>query len=154
MFNRYKRTFFDGKCNGRGRAQVMCMLQGWTRSAYRDTRTTTRVKNIFQSRTIVCYTRARVKREEKGILQHQTTSLYIQLHLLPSNHPSCFDVSSKSSFVILPTISQCLLKTLTPQHPTSQHFFLHPHLILIILYNSHTITDSLRSSRTFVPAVL
>jgi hypothetical protein len=33
---------------------------------------------FFQSRTIVCYTRERVKREEKEILQRQTASLYIQ----------------------------------------------------------------------------
>jgi hypothetical protein len=33
---------------------------------------------FFQSRTIACYTRERVKREEKEILQRQTASLYIQ----------------------------------------------------------------------------
>jgi len=35
-------------------------------------------QNIFQSRTIACYTRERVKREEKKILQHSQHSLYIQ----------------------------------------------------------------------------
>ena len=33
---------------------------------------------LFQSRNLLGYTRERVKREEKEILQHQTTSLYIQ----------------------------------------------------------------------------
>jgi len=30
-------------------------------------------QDIFQSRLLLCYTRERVKREEKEILQHQTT---------------------------------------------------------------------------------
>jgi hypothetical protein len=40
------------KCNGRGGAQVMWMLQGQTRSEYRETKTKTRTKtkveNVFK----------------------------------------------------------------------------------------------------------
>jgi len=61
-------------CNGRGRAQVIWMLQDWTRSAYRETK----IGICFKVVLLLCYTRERVKREEKEILQHQTTSLYIQ----------------------------------------------------------------------------
>jgi len=35
-------------------------------------------QNIFQSRTIACYTRERVKREEKETIHHQLSSLYIR----------------------------------------------------------------------------
>jgi hypothetical protein len=37
-------------------------------------------------------------------------------------------------------------------HPTSQHFFLRPHLILIIIHYFHTNIGSLHLSRTFFPA--
>ena len=107
--------------------------------------------NIFQSRTIVCYTRERVKRKEKENPPAPTTSLYIALRQLPSNHPSCFDVVSKFSFMILHSLRYVLMNTTMPQHLTSQHFLPHPHLILISPHYSHTITSSLSPSRTFVP---
>jgi rRNA maturation protein Rpf1 len=35
-------------------------------------------EEIFRSRTVECYTRERIKNEEKEILQRHTTSLYIK----------------------------------------------------------------------------
>jgi len=47
-------------------------------------------------------------------------SLYT-LHLLPSNHSSCSDVSSESPTTILHTTSTTVISTTMPHHPTSQH---------------------------------
>jgi hypothetical protein len=94
------------------------------------------------------------KETRKGNPPTPTSSFYIQFRLSHSNHSLCSDVPSESSSMILHTISQRHIGILTPQHPTSQHFFLHPHLIHIILHYFHTITRFLRSSRTFVPALL
>ena len=48
-------------------------------------------QNIFQDRTIACYTRERVKREEKEILQHQNTLFIYNLSttLEPSSMFRC-----------------------------------------------------------------
>jgi len=127
------------------------MLLGCTGSVYRGTKSNDMSQECFQSRTIVCYTRERVKREEKEILQHQTTSLCIQFRLLPSNHSPCSDVPFKSSFVFLHNISQLHYQNThattsdvaTLVSPSSSYPY--------HLHYSYTISGSLRSSRTFVP---
>ena len=60
---------------------------------------------FFQSHNLLCYTRERVKRAEKAILQRQQHSVYIQFRLPPWNHSSCSDLSSESHPMILHTTS-------------------------------------------------
>lgn len=78
-------------------------------------------------------------------------SLY-SLRLTPSNHYSCSNVPSEPLSEILHTLCSFVIKITWPHHPTSQHFFLHPHLILNFPHYSYTITAYSHSSWTFVPA--
>jgi hypothetical protein len=97
---------------------------------------------LFQSRSLLCYTRERVKREEKEILNANNTLLYT-IHLPPSNHSSCSDVPSESYPMILHTTPPFFIVTTTPNHPTSQH--LRPLLYLTKLYR-HPLAASFASS--------
>ena len=60
-------------------------------------------RECFQSRTIACYTRERVKREEKEILQHQTASLCIQLVRYPRIIPHVSIYQPNNALMILHT---------------------------------------------------
>ena len=76
---------------------------------------------MFQSRTIACYTRERVKREEKGNPPTLSTLSLYTIHLPPSNHSSCSDIPSESHPMILHTTPLFLIVTTMPPLLTSQH---------------------------------
>ena len=90
------------------------------RSSYRESQEKTTVRVVSES-YLLCYTRERVQRKEKEILQHPTTPLYIHfvchpriIPHAPMNHPNIFPWS-----YTLPT--QHLITTTTPHRPMSQH---------------------------------
>jgi len=82
---------------------------------------TRQVSELFQSRNLLCYTRERVKREEREILQSTTTSLYIQLmnrhRTIP--HVSMYHPDIQPWSYTTPILF--LIKKSTPHHPLSQH---------------------------------
>jgi len=70
-------------CNGQGQASVILVTIIWhlnwdkmLRNSYRGNQDKTRVRAVSKS-YLLCYTRERVRGDEKEILQHLTTSLYI-----------------------------------------------------------------------------
>jgi len=90
------------------------------RSSYWRGQDMTRVRAGSKS-CLLCYTRERVKREEKEILQHETTSLYIHFVCHPRiiPHAPMYHVNIQSWSYTPPTIT--LISTITPHHPMSQH---------------------------------
>jgi len=120
-------TIIAEQYNGCGRAQVILVTVMWylnwdemLRSSYRGNQDKTRIRAGSKS-YLLCYTREWVKREEKEILQHQTTSLYI--HLIchpwiisdaPMYHPNILPWSYTSS-------TQFQINITTPGQPTLQH---------------------------------
>jgi len=104
-------------CNGRGRTQVMWMLQDWTRSAYREDKNQ---NNFSKSCYCLLYKRTSKERRKGNPPTLSTLSLYT-IRLPPSNHPSCSDVPSESHPMILHTTPLFLIVTTTPPLLTSQH---------------------------------
>ena len=95
-------------------------------SSYHADQDKTRVRAVSKS-YLLCYTREWVKREEKEILQHQSTSLYIHfichpqiIPHAPLYHPNILSWSYTPSTQLLITIT-------TPHHPTSQYLTLLPY---------------------------
>jgi len=76
---------------------------------------------LFQHRHLFCYTRHRVKSEEKMIPQHQTTSLYIQFVHYHWIIPSAFmyHLNPLPSSNKPPTES--IINSTTTHHPMSEH---------------------------------
>ena len=111
----------------------------------------TRIRAVAKS-YLLCYTRERVKREEKKIIQHHTTSLYIHfvyqtgiIPQAPMYHPNILSCSYTP-----PT--PLLINNTTPPHPTSQH--LRPLPYHIILHRHHVrIYQRLCLSITQIPSI-
>jgi len=93
---------------------------------------------------LLCYTRERAKREEKAILQHQTTSRYIHFVCHPwiIPHASMYHLNILPWFHTPPT--QLLINTATPPHPTSQHLRPLPHHNKLYSHHLTTLPHHLR----------
>ena len=97
------------------------------RNSHRGNQDKPRFRAVSKS-YLLCYTREYVKREEKEILQHLTTSLYI--------HFICHPRTVSYALMYHPTISswsytpptQLLINGTTPHRPTSQHLRPLPYL--------------------------
>jgi hypothetical protein len=103
----------------------------------------TEARECFQSRTIDCETREQVKREEKKILQHQTTSVYTHFvrYLRTISHAPMY--RPNNLLMILHTGKLCL--------SVQSHHFLQcrntSSYVLIVLSSSQTtLTPPTRTS--------
>jgi hypothetical protein len=155
-------------CNGRSRAQVMQMLLDWTRSAYRETRTKTRIENVFpKSYYCLLYKRTSKERRKRKSSNVKPPLFYIQFvcYLRMILHVSMYQPNNRLMILhtwklflsVQPrhivrcrnTSSYLLISATTPHRPTSQHFFLRSYHLTLI---PHPLLGSSRLSRTFVPA--
>jgi len=111
-------------------------------NSYLGNQDKTRVSAVSMSYWL-CYTREWVKREEKEIFQHLTTShgIYLICHPRTIPYAPMYHLNVSSWSYTPPT--QCLMNTTTPHRLTLQYHRPLPHLTKV---DRHNLTKSSRHS--------
>jgi len=116
----------------------------YTRGLFRGIRIDQELK-LCQSRNLLCYMRHQVKREEKKILLHQTTSLYIQFVCHPPIIPHAW-MYLLNLFIWSYAPPAQLLSTqprhIIQDHNTSGHLLIVPNNSATFPPHFHTLSGS------------